>query len=73
MCACVCACMCTHTYIYTRVPQGIKGQFHTRPRNAVEQKAGAGTTDLQLQWIRRPLFALRINLGLLQRPQLGLH
>ena len=61
----------THTHTHTRAPQGIKAPFTQDPGNELEQEAGAGSRPTAAVGFGGPLFAVCINLGLLQRPKLG--
>lgn len=62
----------SHMHIHHRSWEH-QGSFHTNPGSALEQEAGAGNSRPHHSGLGGPLFAVCINLGLLQRPKLGSH
>lgn len=66
-----CVCICIYTHIHPRAPRGIKAPF--TQSQEVHRKQVLGTADHSHSGFGGPLFAVRINLGLLQRPKLGSH
>ena len=79
VCVCVCVCVCViihslkHTFMHTRNSLGMEAPFTQDPGNALEQEAGAGSRPTASVGFGGLLFAVCINLGLLQRPKLGSH
>lgn len=66
-------CVCSYVHIH-QSPTGHQGPLHTRPRTCTEAKKQVWEQQTDSRsGFRGPLFAVRINLGLLQRPELGLH
>lgn len=63
---------CVSIYIYTYI-RGIRAPFTQTQEVQWSRKQVQGTADHSLSGSGGPLFAVRINLGLLQRPKLGLH
>lgn len=66
-------CIYIHTYIHTRAPGGIKAPSEQTQEVHWSRKQVQGTAAHSHSALGGPLFAVRINLGLLQRPKLGSH